>query len=435
MKAGQCPICDGKEFNFLINGYVSPDNVSTFEFKKNEKIISCKQCGAFLKTPLEIDIDDFREYGRKYYNQSKINLNADEEKTIKAHIMNNQIPIYNAFKKYLYQRFDSKIFYNWLDVGSAGYPTTFREYNFKTIEPDDRTVKIGQELFESKNIECNILEHYHSEEKLDAILFHHSFYCMPNPNVTIKKAYELLDNNGIIVIAIGQFFMDTTPPYVDYKYLRLEDLFRGVTSYIYYNDLSLEYIFAKHNFKLIEKKVLEHTDFEAIKKYESKYFVFQKQSKIEVKNTLIQESKIKYEKMIDSLFNEWFDNSLETLKSFNTFNTIFIGSYTVFQQLNEIYPLDNIYGFYDWGYKLDQNINLDNINFITKKDLKNFKNGNIVVCSFDSEQDKIVKFVNSLKDETCTLFLPSRSSAIENMFFKYQAQNRLTKSFSVTMLD
>ena len=68
----------------------------------------------------------------------------------------------------------------WLDGGSVGYPTTFDDYDFTTIEPDERAVAVGRKIYgkgilkylaAAPKIFCSTIETLNTDKKFDGILF------------------------------------------------------------------------------------------------------------------------------------------------------------------------------------------------------------------------------------------------------------------------
>ena len=422
----ECPVCKNVEFKYIMNAFTKPDNVDLFQ-EKNQKYLSCTTCGTFIKAPLEKTKENPDEYGKVYYNQMN-SVTEDIDNSIKDHIQNAQIPVYKTFEKFIEKNFDYNKYKYWLDIGSAGYPTTFKNYEFTTIEPDPRTVSIGQNLFKNKNIICDVFDNYETDKKINGIVFHHSFYCIPNPNETLKKAYEMLNDEGIIIIAIGQYFMGTASVFEDSEFLRLEDIFRGETLYTYYNQYSLEYLFQNNGFSLEQSVILNHDEYKFSKNFSSKYFVFKKKTNLNKDSKLITKSLNLYKNSLTQTFTNWEKDTKNTLKEFNTPNTIFIGNFKLFKSLNNILKLDNVYGFIDFDIEYNNTYILDDIQHIPYKTLEEKEDMKIIVCSFDNQNE----ILNNIKQYNKNkIYTPNRQSKIENLFFTYEEKNYLTKAFIV----
>lgn len=420
----QCPVCEGVKFSCVYRVFEKPDDVELFAFKTG-RFLECTCCATTIKAPLEIRKSDVTEYGMSYYNQ--LNYLKDIEKAIEEHIYHSQIPVYKTFEAMLNESFSSKDYSKWLDVGSAGYPTTFENYNFTTIEPDFRTVEIGRRLFNREKILCTIIDDLPLDEVYDGIVFHHSFYCLPNPNEALQKCFQLLRDGGVVVVAIGQFFMETPSVFSDNLYLRLEDIYRGETLSVYYNPFSLEYIFAKNGFVLESIKELSHHHHTSLD-YRSKYFTFRKQSK-SVKTDLLQASYDFSKQLLKTHFADFTERTYNTLARHNNEQTVFIGDWTLFEALNRILPLTNIQAFIDFHDVASHAYVVEGVQVLPFSSVYRLpQNTRIVVCSFAHQKVILEALRHRTFDE---IFVPTRQSKIEDMFFYYEKDEVLTKAFEL----
>lgn len=418
----QCPVCDGVDFEYVFRAFTKPDH-EEFSFL-NEYYLECNCCGTTIKSPLEVQKEDFINYGKNYYDQMTEKAKAEE--SIINHIKFAQIPVYNTFKRFIDKNFPANHYSKWLDVGSAGYPTTFEEYCFTTIEPDNRTVEIGKRLFKESNIVCSILDNFASNEKFDGIVFHHSFYCLPNPNDAIQKCKELLSDNGIVIIAIGQFFMDTPAVFEDNLYNRVEDIYRGETLSVYYNPFSLEYIFRKHGFCLEKTSMLKHEDF-MNPEYSSRYFVFKRTNNISKENGLLSQSFQFSTKLLLQNYKRLMIETKNTLEQYNSDKVLFIGNFDLFNQLNNLMKLDEIYGFIDINNICSNKYKINGVEVLPYSDVYQLKEDiKIVVCSYTQQDSILRKTIGHLEND---IFIPTRKSNINFLFFTYRGKDVLTKAF------
>lgn len=423
-KISQCPVCNGVDFEYVMKAFTKPDH-EEFAFL-DEYYLECNCCGTTIKSPLEVQKDDFMNYGKSYYDQ--MTQKAKAEESIIKHINFSQVPVYKTFKRFIDKNYPANQHYKWLDVGSAGFPTTFKEYSFTTIEPDNRTVEIGKKLFNESNIICSILDNFSTNKKFDGIVFHHSFYCLPNPNDAIQKCTELLNENGIIIVAIGQFFMNTAAVFEDNLYKRVEDIYRGETLNVYYNPFSLEYIFRKYGFNLEKTSILKHEDFKN-PEYSSKYFVFRKTNCTLGENNLLTKSFDFSTKLLLSNYEKMMMETKNTLEQFNSNKVLFIGDFNLFNQLNNIMKLDKVYGFIDINNINSNEYKINGIEILPSSKIYHLKDDiEVVICSYD-KQDLILKNVsNHIKND---IYIPTRKSNINFLFFKYRNTKVLTKAFIV----
>lgn len=429
----KCPVCQSDRFLSFISAYISPDNVETFSFLSDQKFFSCERCGTFLKVPLHVNKVDVQDYGKSYYNQ--IHGEDNILKTIYNHICSSQMAVYKTFQEILEAKFSAEEYPNWLDIGSAGYPTMFEHYNFITIEPDPRAVLLGKALFNGEKIICNVFEKYESSTRVQGIVFHHSFYCLPDPSAILKKAFDVLEDNGVLVIAISQFFVETSAPSKDKAFQRLEDIFRGVTSYCYYNAASLEYLLNQNGFVLESSDIKSHKESSLRDLSESQYFFFRKQAHITQKPELIEMSKSYNALKMEQLFQAWEDVTCETLKKINHEKTVIIGDSELFFDLTTYAILDKIDGFIDEKLPTDNPFTLNGIKHYPLKYLKELVGKDIVICAFDKRQETLVALLQTLNVMAANrVLIPSRQSAIKRFHMEYRQQKVPTKAFVLVNL-
>ncbi len=423
-----CPVCQTNNFSIISKAYTKPDSDGFHYIDRYYTM--CQQCGSIVLNPIKKYLN-FTQYGLTYYNQIQSINEEGIEKEIYGHIVMHQIPLYETLREFLLTNFKPSQYKKWLDVGSAGVPTAFSEYEFTTIEPDYRTVEFGRLFFNTSRIKCNIIEQYRSDELYDGILFHRSFYCLATPNEAIESAKKLLRNGGVIVVAIGQFFMEMNSPFQDGLYLRIEDILRGETLNVYYNEYSLKYLFEKHGFVCIQDAILSHK-YHKNQNMQSRYFVFQKMDQVKRNEELIDRSKEFMTKKLHSIYATWEEESRATLQKFDHDKAVFIGDFELFWQLQQIYKMENIAGFVDSDNKVTNNYQLENIECLSYEALFELENMEIIICSYD-KQKEIIDTLKKIKKNN-SIYRPLRSSLIRDLYFDF-GKKYITKCFRVTKIE
>ena len=269
----------------------------------------------------------YKNDGNRYYAQ--LRAGSEKFKAETQHIREFQVPKYDSFVNNLLRK-DYSEYHKWLDVGSCGYPTVFTDFDFTTIEPDEIMTELGQHLFDPAKIQCSDLENFAADCLYDGILFHHSFYCVANPGKTIDKARAILKENGLVIIGIGHFFVDSKV-YLSDSIQLLESIFSGETYKVYYTKESLQYLFEKHGFELIQDTLVDHKGY--LDNASTRYFVFRKNHGISADEKLLKESSAAftgYMDEINSIFNiqvrRFFENNSGA-------STIFTGSEDQYREL------------------------------------------------------------------------------------------------------
>lgn len=423
-----CPVCRSNSFIYLCNAFSKPDNIRLFH-ETPENFLMCNQCFTIIKAPLIERQKDFTEYGKIYYNQMGSD-SSSIDRSIVNHIYNAQIPVYKTCLKFLERRLPSGVYNHWLDIGSAGVPTSFSNYNFTTIEPDSRTVKIGKEMFNPGKIHCTVLEQYSPLEPYDGLLFHHSFYCLPNPEIVLQKARSIVKDNGIIVIAISHFCMATSPVFEDSKYLRIEDIFRGDTLCVYYNPFSLIYLMQRNGFVFEDEELCVHRDHPHAPHYSSKYFIFRKTDCSFLDHELLSSSRDFQERLFLDQFSKWHIVTEKTLHLNNTPKTIFIGDFVLFEALNKIVPLTKIKGFINVSFDYTNTYSVNGVKHLCLEDLSLSDDCNLVLCSFD-KQKEILDKIGVFNPQQVQI--PTRQSKIKSLYFDFNNHRVMTKEFSLRL--
>lgn len=422
-----CPVCsNSKSQTFIMKLFKNLHNPKKYEFLKNEGLYECSNCGTIYRPTLNKDMK-MEDLGIQYYDQ--VNVNDMFKKNIINHIENHQKPQYDRIRDYILNKFDIEKYNNWLDVGSAGYPTSFKDINFLTIEPDPRVVKVGQELFNKNNISCNIVENFKPDSKIDGVLFANSFYCIPTPNEAIQNVFNILNDNGKVIVMIGHYFMGSKiSPAQDGEYVAIEDLIRGITLWVYYNPYSLEYIFNKNGFRLIDKFTFNHNH--KIEKRSINVLVFEKHKR-DINNELLEKSKNSNMNLLNNFFSNNKKNTIKTIKEeLENKNTLIIGSTCLINDILKISESTENLTIYNFNNeKL-----LNNKNSTIIKTLSQLKNeinsktfNKIAICSF-KYQNEILNFINENNLKVKKIILPTRESGDDKIWGNFKQNNEFVRN-------
>ncbi|MEY4504175.1 MAG: hypothetical protein RL154_468 [Pseudomonadota bacterium] len=389
-----CPVCKQNKLYAVSKFIIAPDEPLKFKYLDNAYLAQCDHCGTVFRFPLEVyDETDFKKSGESYYDRVAHDLTSKQEfeESVKTHLELGQKHHYETLRLQILSKFKKQT--SWLDVGSAGAPTQFSEYDFITIEPDSRVVEFSSKYLNTDKIKCSTIEFFNHDTLFDGIVFMHSLYCISEPEGALKKAYQLLKGGGILVVAISDYFTECASPFDGNKHLKIEEVFRGSTMNVYYNQYSIEYLANSCGFELLFDEKHEHvTSF--FKGMDSRFFVFKKISKnIKINSALLKNSKRMMQKKLDCFVKTNLKATQSELKKLNKQNTIFMGDFTLFQQINSVYKFDKIIGFYDSRVKNLTHFN--NVN-ILQRSLKAHKEIDIIVCDFKNPYDIVTKNIENI---------------------------------------
>ncbi|MBI4968093.1 MAG: class I SAM-dependent methyltransferase [Rhodospirillales bacterium] len=231
-----CPLCQGTAFDVVMNfvNYVNQYNRVSKDM--SQYLAMCVSCGAILRLPLEIKPPaKVSDYGEAYYD----GCGEDRLSVLRAHVMEGQLLHYKQLHGILHRLTTPTAHRRWLDVGSAGCPTAFDDFEFTTLEPSIDAVVFGQSHFNKDRVKLGVIDHYADDRPFDGIVFLNSLYCSPTPAQSIAKAAALLRDNGMLVISIGNYFVETVSNTPDGRNGHMEDIWRGATMWVYYNRINL----------------------------------------------------------------------------------------------------------------------------------------------------------------------------------------------------
>lgn len=105
---------------------------------------------------------------------------------------------YDTIKKY----FKGK---NCLEIGSAeGLMTKFLSQKFNKLTVIEGSKKLLDQIPNYKNLKKKniLLENFNTSEKFQTIILDHVLEHVKNPNVILKKIYNLLEKNGVFIVGV-----------------------------------------------------------------------------------------------------------------------------------------------------------------------------------------------------------------------------------------
>lgn len=425
IRAGRCPICECERVTLLTPSWKRYYNEKAFFIADCEWFVACDQCGTIFRYPL-LSYDDYRKYGEDYYNQ--VNPGGSVESHAVWHFESFQKPNYDSIRTYLNARLPPNRFAKWLDVGSVGYATTFREYEFTTIEPDERIVMLGRRLFEPKGlnklfwrarprIRCHTIESYPSGDRFDGILFNNSFYCLPFPIDGLMKAASLLKEGGQLVITISTYFCDAVAARTDGLLSRIEDALPGETLWVFHNVKSLEYLARRAGFKLESAEEIS-----AYGKKTMRAFVFRKSLPVIPPATLLEDSRLLMHQKLDGLFEDFARQSKNSLAEFNREDVLFVGTLPMLHDMNRVLRLDRIAGFVLIDFVVSES-SVDGVKCMNLDELRRLVESrpnrmSVVVASYKFQDDVFAR-LGGLTELLAAVYRPNRKSGMEslNMIF------------------
>ena len=435
-RSSHCPICDCPQVLLLSPSWKKYYNEKEFFFAEREWFASCDSCGTIFRYPL-LSYDDYRKYGEDYYNQTNPGETVEEHAI--WHYESFQKPNYDSLRSYLNQYVPPTVAKRWLDVGSIGYATSFDEYEFTTIEPDERIVLLGRKMFSkgilnrlhisAPRIQCHTIENFDADKKFDGIVFNNSFYCLPFPIEGLRKAASLLTADGHLIITISTFFSGAVPVRTDGVVSRMEDVLQGETLWVFHNPKSLEYLCQKAGFELIESREIP-----AYGKKTMQTFHFRKASSVSPNPILLEESKLLMEAKTKELFSGFLNQSSTALEVHNTSNTYFVGTLSILNDLVKLEFLDKIAGYVVFDSQIGscivngtRCISWDMFCQSIEEKPGTFS---VVIASY-KYQDEIYAQIAGLGSCVANVFRPNRKSGMESLFFQFAGEQQPCKGFTL----
>lgn len=208
-KVNHCLLCENSGNNLYQN---LEDNIFNVEGKWNLSQCSNKSCGFIWQNPMIIKDDIYKIY--KSYYTHKIQNNTQVKHNLKSYILNKIKKIYSFFVLILFIKYNRDK-YNKMDISNEspgkmleiGAGDGSRLNQFKNMGWDVVGIEIDNNAILSAKKKYNI-ELHHGEltdiklppNSFDAIIMNHVVEHLHNPIEVISKCYELITQNGKLVI-------------------------------------------------------------------------------------------------------------------------------------------------------------------------------------------------------------------------------------------
>lgn len=426
-----CPLCEGSETERLTFSWKKFHDEKQFFLSRHEWFVQCRECGTIYRAPLKV-YADFRNYGKDYYDQ--VNSGETVEEHALWHFENFQKPNYDALHRHMLKVVPPEKARKWLDVGSIGYATTLSRYDFRTIEPDPRIVKLGRRhfrkwfsFFNKPKIDCATLETHVSADKYDGILFNNSVYCLTTPLSSLLRASEMLRPGGHLLVTISTYFNDATAVRTDGLVSRIEDVLQGETLWVFYNKFSLEYLCRKAGFEL------ESTaEVPCYGKKTMQVYHFKKTGLLKTDAELLHKSREHMTRKLENCFDGFDAQTKRALSLINNKSYFVIGTARVINEALIYGALDQTSGIVFFEPKGVEQVPLSgtSMTMIDVKRVLDASQKNIrfraAVLSF-KYQDEIHALIKSEWGERVDILMPNRKSGMEQLQFEFAGKTRPCK--------
>lgn len=248
--AVSCEICGGDDFQMMVEYTDGGHNTLV-----PVQVQSCKSCGFLMQNP-RFEPEFYQRYYDEFYPilraKSNSNLPGDKVKLSEGVQVNpdgtpTEVGFNNArtrakfLLEYLQNNLPKPPSNTLLDVGCGcgGFMSVFHENGYEVLgnDPDSKTALYGQ----SKGLNIDILaaENMEYDRKFGLIIIIGSLEHCHNPNIVLKKCWDMLDEDGIIVIE-GRY----SPVSESYRWL-------NANHHRFFTEKSSEAIFVRHGFDII----------------------------------------------------------------------------------------------------------------------------------------------------------------------------------------
>jgi hypothetical protein len=426
--AGCCPVCEHHALTLLHRLWQNRNSFTSFMLHENRYFAGCDRCGTISRYPMRF-FNDASQYGKEYYEVPDM----DAVQYIEAHVALHQRHNYEHVAALLRDRFPPETHRTWLDVGSVGYPTSFGDYRFHTLEPSHKAVEVGRRLFDPNRVFQGTLDTFAPTVTYDGILFNNSFYCMPEPRTAIGKCREFLADDGVVVVSLASYLNGAIEDAEDGSVDRVEDFLPGDTLQVYYNEYSLRYLFASEGFIF--------TGAHTVPAYGRKNMIaytFKKGNEPLTGTSLLDQSRAYARNRIEDAFSGFERETVACLESINGNDVVLYGEMGLITDLNRMCSLDRIVGIIPTDMAVPAGVILNGLPVTDLQRLKDIVAGGatlrIVVASFRSAAAMAAAVVSALGNADYEIFAPSRTSAIRSLWFRFGNENRMTKAFKLRKL-
>jgi len=402
-----CPVCDARAFTLLSRVWRNYHLPAQLYLDPLRWFAECDACGTVVMLPLH---DDFATGGTLYYDQ------RETEAHVRRHFEQFQKPNYDHIREFLHATHPAGEFYRWLDVGSVGYPTTFDEYEFTTIEPDAAAARAGEVLFGTGRIHAATLDRWSDDRQYDGLLFNNSFYCLVDPGAALQRARQLLRPGGRLVITLSMTFADAVYDRDDGRTLVIEDLIVGETLQVYYNQFSLRYLAERHGFRLVDVREVKAYGHKTMKAH-----TFERSEATQVLPQLIPQSKAQMARVWRDCLHGFEASMAATTARLNCPETVLAGSLTVIRDLSRRGDLSQIHGILPIpdaglagsvvnGHKV---LSVDELRGLDTDDY------HVAVCGF-TDPEGIAASLRTALGPDLRISLPTRRSGMDFIDFSFR---------------
>ncbi len=416
-----CAACNGNSFEYFSRQIKR--KLEKKSFVDNADLYQCAECGTICELPVKkLDI---KKGGGWYYDQ--IRTTEEDKSSMMHHISLGQIPFYKALETVLKEKYSK--YKKWIDVGSCGFATTFKDFDFTTVEPDKSMTVLAKELFKNDKIICSDIFNFTTNEKFDAILFNNSFYCIPQTIELLEKISSLLNKDGIIMVGISHAFMNSgvMPSSID-------DILINETHKVFYSQESLEYLFHQNDYLLIDNFILNHNVL--VDGNNIRYLVFKKDVKNSNSNNkeyLKKQSVESFNFVLNKYKTDFFTNVKKNLGKFNNNETILIGDPQLFFKVNKNFSLNNIKCFIPYKSNTT-NVKIGKIEIQDIKSLNKISFSKVVILDFKKYKE-ILEYLGQTLTSTKEVYSPTINLASNNLYYEIKLNNYISNSFDFKLFN
>ncbi len=424
-----CPVCESHAVSLLHALWQNRNSITAFKLHENRYFASCERCGTVFRFPLLV-FDDTNEYGKEYYEVPDV----DADRYIEEHVAQHQKYNYESIVALLREQFPPERHPKWLDVGSVGYPTMFRDYDFHTLEPSRKAVEQGKRLFDSKRIFQGTIETYSPSATYDGLLFNNSIYCLPSPRDSLKKCRDLLGSEGIIVVTLATYLNGAIQDSFDGRIDRVEDFLCGDTLHVYYNEHSLRYLFASAGFDFLEARTISAYGHKNMIAY-----CFRKSGTVQAPDAqLLDLARFCMRDRLEAAFAGFDRETKACLESIDKPDVVLYGEMGLMLELNGMHELRNVLGIIPTDVQVPAGVSVDGMKVTDVNQLKSTlgKDSTIrlVVVSFGSAGQLASTIAGALGNPSYEIYIPSRMSSLRSMRFEFGGASKLSKAFRLTRM-
>ena len=387
-----------------------------------------------MRFPVEIfDPAEIDRFGGAYYD--RVAATAEWSAAVSIHI-DYQVLHYQRLHELLHRIATPESHPQWLDVGSAGCPTAYDDFQFHTVEPDARVVAVGQQRFRADRVHCGVIETFAAVSHLDGVVFHDSFYCIPDPNAALARARDLLREDGLLVIRIGSHFMECHDYASDEHHHRIEDVFRGDVMWNYFNPLSLRHICARHGF-VLERDLMISDVYSASRSW--RYFIFRRQTTAEPPVPL-ESMRALQEERLQMLLDGFEGITQATLDMIDRPDVAVIGARDLIRDLWRGRPPKAMDRHIDLKhYPMEPAFTLDGLRYcpmpVLAEALLRGEVRHVVIASFRDMPTAVRLIVQHAPLNGARLYIPTRRSGIERLMGEFDGAWRPIKAFALMEIE